>query len=224
MTAAADASRNAAATAGKGKEIVDSTAADMLKIAQAVQDAAKTIEELGKSSAQIGEIITVINGIADQTNLLPLNAAIEAARAGEQGRGFAVVADEVRKLAERTGEATKDIAQRIEAIQQSAGESVDAVKRGSEEVDNGVEMAREASGSLGTIVTASGSAMDMVQRIAAATEQQSAATEEITQNMDHISDISKQTSAATTQVKASASELARLASELKTMTAWFKVR
>ena len=120
---AADASKGASETASKGKKIVDTTAEDMIGIAKTVQEAAGTIEELGRSSAQIGEIVSVINGIADQTNLLALNAAIEAARAGEQGRGFAVVADEVRKLAERTGQATKDIAQRIEAIQAAAGES-----------------------------------------------------------------------------------------------------
>jgi len=222
-TQAAEASKNASNTATKGKQLVDSTAEDMTRIAQTVQAAAGTIEELGRSSAQIGEIVAVINGIADQTNLLALNAAIEAARAGEQGRGFAVVADEVRKLAERTGQATKDIAQRIEAIQRAAGESVDAMKRGSDEVDRGVGLAREASASLGSIVEASSSAMDMVQRIAAATEQQSAATEEVTQNMEHISDITKQSSASTEQIKVSSSELARLAAELKATSAWFKV-
>jgi methyl-accepting chemotaxis protein len=220
---AAEASRNASDTASKGKQIVDTTAEDMVGIAQTVQAAAGTIEELGRSSAQIGEIVAVINGIADQTNLLALNAAIEAARAGEQGRGFAVVADEVRKLAERTGQATKDIAQRIESIQQAASESVDAMKKGSDEVDKGVGLAKQASSSLDMIVTASTNAMDMVQRIAAATEQQSAASEQVTQNMENISDISKRSSASTEQIKVSAGELARLASQLKTMTAWFKV-
>jgi len=218
---AADGSKNASETAVKGKKIVDTTATDMIGIAKTVQEAASTIEELGRSSAQIGEIVAVINGIADQTNLLALNAAIEAARAGEQGRGFAVVADEVRKLAERTGQATKDIAQRIAAIQSAAGESVDAMKRGSDEVDKGVALAREASSALDTIVTASTNAMDMVQRIAAATEQQSAATEEVTQNMESISTITKRSSTSTEQIKVSAAELAKLASGLKEMTAWF---
>ncbi|HTF99372.1 MAG TPA: methyl-accepting chemotaxis protein [Nitrospirota bacterium] len=222
-TQAAEASKNASETALKGKQIVDNTSADMGKIAKTVQSAAGTIEELGRSSAQIGEIVAVINGIADQTNLLALNAAIEAARAGEQGRGFAVVADEVRKLAERTGQATKDISQRIESIQQAAAESVDAMKQGSDEVDKGVGLAREASSSLNQIVQASNNAMDMVQRIAAATEQQSAATEEVTQNMEHISDITKQTSASTDQVRVSSSELSKLASALQEMTAWFKI-
>jgi len=222
-TSAAEGGKNASETAAKGKTIVDRTAGDMVILAKTVQEAAGTIEELGRSSAQIGAIVEVINGIADQTNLLALNAAIEAARAGEQGRGFAVVADEVRKLAERTGQATKDIAQRIASIQAAAGESVDAMKRGSDEVDKGVKLANEASVSLETIVKTSTNAMDMVQRIAAATEQQSAATEEVSQNMEHIADITKQSSASTEQIKVSASELAKLASNLKEMTSWFKM-
>jgi methyl-accepting chemotaxis protein len=219
---AAEGSKNAADSATKGKMTVDTTAVDMINIAKSVQEAANTIEELGRSSAQIGEIVAVINGIADQTNLLALNAAIEAARAGEQGRGFAVVADEVRKLAERTGQATKDIAHRIQSIQQAAAESVNAMKKGSDEVDKGVSLAREASVSLGTIVTASANAMDMVNLIAAATEQQSAATEEVTQNMEGISSITRQSSASAEQIKDSAAELARLAAGLKEMTAFFK--
>jgi len=221
-THAADASKNASETAAKGKKIVDTQAEDMGKIAQRVQEAAATIEELGKSSAQIGEIVTVINAIADQTNLLALNAAIEAARAGEQGRGFAVVADEVRKLADRTGQATKDISQRIASIQAAAGESVDAMKRGSDEVDKGVELAKEAIRSLDTIVQASTNAMDMVQQIAAATEQQSAATEEVTRSMESISGITKQFSSSTHQIKISAGELDKLAAELKNVAAFFK--
>jgi methyl-accepting chemotaxis protein len=222
-TQAADASKSASQTATKGKEIVDTTVEDMMHIAQTVQEAAKTIEELGRSSAQIGEIVTVINSIADQTNLLALNAAIEAARAGEQGRGFAVVADEVRKLAERTSQATKDITERIQGIQQAAAESVDAMKRGSDEVDKGVGRAKEASSSMDTIVGASNNAMDMVQRIAAATEQQSAATEQVTQSMESISNIARQSAASTEQIKVSATQLEQLASELKDKTAWFKL-
>lgn len=167
--------------------------------------------------------MAVINGIADQTNLLALNAAIEAARAGEQGRGFAVVADEVRKLAERTGQATRDIGQRITAIQQAANESVDAMKRGSDEVDKGVGLANEASNSLYSIVAASTNAMDMVQRIAAATEQQSAASEEVSQNMEHISEITKRSAESTKQITQSSADLAKLAVDLQEMMSWFKV-
>jgi len=220
---AADGSKTASEAAAKGKAVIDSTTQGMTSIATTVQGAATTIEELGRSSAQIGEIVATINGIADQTNLLALNAAIEAARAGEQGRGFAVVADEVRKLAERTSQATKDIGQRIKTIQQAAGESVDAMKKGSDEVEKGVGLAREASGSLNAIVAASTNATDMVQRIAAATEEQSAASEEVSQNMEHISEITTRSAGSTTQVMQSAEDLAKLAMELKEMTSWFKM-
>jgi methyl-accepting chemotaxis protein len=220
---AADASKTTADTATKGKQVIETTAAGMASIAITVQGAASTIEELGRSSAQIGEIVATINGIADQTNLLALNAAIEAARAGEQGRGFAVVADEVRKLAERTSQATKDIGQRIKSIQQAAAESVDAMKKGSDEVDKGVGLANEASGSLNSIVTASSNATDMVQRIAAATEEQSAATEQVSQNMETISGITRQSAVSTEQIKSSAEGLAKLAVELKETASWFKM-
>jgi len=220
---AADASKTTSETATQGKQVIETTANGMTSIATTVQGAATTIEELGRSSAQIGEIVAVINGIADQTNLLALNAAIEAARAGDQGRGFAVVADEVRKLAERTSQATKDIGQRITAIQQAASESVEAMKKGSDEVDKGVGLAHEASNSLTSIVTASSHATDMVQRIAAATEEQSAASEEVSQNMESIAGITRQTAASTEQIKASAEGLAKLAVDLKETAAWFKI-
>jgi methyl-accepting chemotaxis protein len=219
---AADASKKVTETAEIGKQSVDTSAKDMVKIAQIIKETAATIEYLGKSSAKIGEIVEVINGIAEQTNLLALNAAIEAARAGEQGRGFAVVADEVRKLAERTGQATKDITEKISGIQTAATEAVEAVNRGSSEVENGVQLAKAASVSLDSIVQASAGAMDMVQRIAAATEQQSAASEEVTQNMENISSITKRAASSTDQIKASAAELAKLSAGLREITAFLK--
>ena len=219
---AADAAMKASDTATKGKKIVDTSATDMSRIASMTGEAAHTIEELGKSSAQIGEIVAVINGIADQTNLLALNAAIEAARAGEQGRGFAVVADEVRKLAERTSEATKDIALKISAIQAASKESVNAIKRASSEVESGVVLAKEASTSMDSIVEASSGAGDIVQRIAAATEQQSTATEEVAQTMENISDITKKTATSSHDIKLSSDDLAKLTVELRELISFFK--
>lgn len=222
-SSAAEAAKNSVDTAAKGKSVVETTAQGMGRIAETVNSAATGIEELGRNSAQIGEIVAVINGIADQTNLLALNAAIEAARAGEQGRGFAVVADEVRKLAERTGQATHDIANRITGIQTATKESVDAMRRGGGEVSAGVDLTKEASASLGSIVDASSLAMDMVQRIAAATEEQSAASEQVTQSMENISTITKRTATSTEHIRASSAELAQHSSELKSVTAWFKM-
>src|SRR5437660_2939064 len=134
---AAEAARKASETARHGGKIVDETLAKMRVIAGAVTASAKKMEELGKSSDQIGRIVAVIDDIADQTNLLALNAAIEAARAGEQGRGFAVVADEVRKLAERTTTATKEIAQMIRTIQADMKSAVRAMEEGTIQVQHG---------------------------------------------------------------------------------------
>ena len=127
----------------------------MQGIATEVQSSADTINALGKKSETIGEIIAVINDIADQTNLLALNAAIEAARAGEHGRGFAVVADEVRKLAERTTEATEEVSQSINGIQGETGSAVKLIESGSERVTRGVDLASQAGTALESIVSGS---------------------------------------------------------------------
>lgn len=218
----ATASEKVLETAVHGRSTVDTTAADMERIAQSIQDAAMTIEDLGRNSAQIGQIVGVINDIAGQTNLLALNAAIEAARAGEQGRGFAVVADEVRSLAERTSQSTKDIAQKVQGIQQAADGSVGAIQRGSQEASNGVGLAKDARKSLDIIVETSGRAGDMVQCIAASTEQQSAAVGEVTHSLASISDITHASVNSTLKIKQSAGDLAKQASDLRSMISFFK--
>jgi methyl-accepting chemotaxis protein len=222
-TTAAEAAENSSETADGGKEIVEMAAEGIVSIAETVKDAGVSIELLGKSSAQIGEIVAVINGIADQTNLLALNAAIEAARAGEQGRGFAVVADEVRKLAERTSQATKDIGQRIAAIQADTQKSVLAMRKGAEKAEKGKGLSKAASEALNSIVIASTKTRDMIQRIAAATEEQSATSEEITRNVGAISDVISHSAEATTQIKQAAHGLAVLSSEIQSKISWFKM-
>lgn len=220
---AADAAKHATEAANGGTDTVVLSAEGVAEITATIREASETIETLGKRSAQIGEIVTVINAIADQTNLLALNAAIEAARAGEQGRGFAVVADEVRKLAERTAQATKDISQRIAAIQDELQKSVEAMRRGTEKAEKGKELTASAIGSLDAIVTANTEATDMVQRIATAAEEQSATSEEITKNMTTISDVIGHTADATKQIKQAAHDLAALSLEIQGKISWFKM-
>ncbi|HYU47906.1 MAG TPA: methyl-accepting chemotaxis protein, partial [Terriglobales bacterium] len=186
---AAAASQKAAETARQGGTVVEETLARMRAIAQAVGETAKKVQELGKQSDQIGKIIGVIDDIADQTNLLALNAAIEAARAGEQGRGFAVVADEVRKLAERTSSATKEITGMIRGIQAETKCAVTAMQAGTKEVEQGVELTTQAGSSLHDIIQMSEQVGDMITQIATAATEQSAASEEINGNIDQISKI-----------------------------------
>lgn len=183
---ASSSAKQANETAQKGKTAVKKAVDAMIEIANSIKSAAGIIEELGQSSQEIGEIVLTIKDIADQTNLLALNAAIEAARAGEQGRGFAVVADEVRKLAEKTAKATEEIAEKIKNIQIKSDASVNAMNQSSSQAEEGVSLANDAMRALDEIVAATEKAMDMIQRIAVATEELSATSEEIAQNMDTI--------------------------------------
>lgn len=220
---AAEAVKQSSSIATEGKNIADNAMSEIQRIAEIIRDAAETIGELGKSSEEIGEIVSVITDIANQTNLLALNAAIEAARAGEQGRGFAVVADEVRKLAEKTTGATNEIAERIKVIQSEAQKSVDKMKKSTEEVDKGVGLMEKVSNSLESIVSASTSASDMVQHIAAATEEQSTASEEITHNVNSFSEGIRHTAEIAMRLKDVSAELAHAAELLKTRADWFKI-
>lgn len=158
----------------------------MNRIADIVLQSVKTVKTLGKSSHQIGDIIEVINEIADQINLLALNAAIEAARAGEHGRGFAVVADEVRKLAEKTAEATKEIIETVKRIQVDTTETVNIIQKGNAEVESGKELASKAGDALQKIITSTTSVASNIQQVAEAGEEQTRAITEITRNVDGI--------------------------------------
>lgn len=221
---AAEAAKGADEKANKGGEIVKNTVGGMNRIAEAVKESAHTMQALKGSSEQIGEIIGVIDDIADQTNLLALNAAIEAARAGEQGRGFAVVADEVRKLAERTTKATKEIAEMIKSIQSDTSGAVSSMEAGSKEVEKGVALANEAGEALKQIVEEVLKVTDMVQQIATSTEEQSAATEEVSSNIESVSTVAKETSSGMEQSTNAIQELSQLATGLKNIVGQFKLK
>lgn len=221
---AAKAASEAADAAVKGREVVDLTTSGMHDIARSVGETAHEIEKLGQSSQQISEIINVINDIADQTNLLALNAAIEAARAGEHGRGFAVVADEVRKLAERTGKATGEISDMVIKIQGDTESSVKTMNFGRKKAEEGMEVVKGASEALDKIVEASNSCLSMVSTIAAATEEQSTAVEEVSDNMETVLQISKNTSDAMGSISNSAQDLSNISQELRGLVSMFKVR
>lgn len=220
---AASSAKDATSTAQKGGNVVSRSVEGMQRIAATVQESARTIMELGKSSDQIGEIVAVIDDIADQTNLLALNAAIEAARAGEQGRGFAVVADEVRKLAERTTKATKEIALMIKNIQKETQGAVAAMEAGTKEVADGVSLAKDAGSSLSVIIEAVDRVNDMISQIATASEQQSAAAEEISTSVEGIASVTKETASGSQQTSAASQELSRMAVELQRMVGQFKI-
>ncbi len=221
--AAREASGNYGSIAKEGGNVVNETIAGMNKITEVVQKSAGTVKQLGKSSEEIGEIIQVIDDIADQTNLLALNAAIEAARAGEQGRGFAVVADEVRKLAERTTKATKEIAAMIKQIQKDTVEAVVSMDEGTSEVEKGRLLADKAGESLKQIITGAENVVDIITQVAAASEEQSTASEQISKNIEAISSVIEQSSAGIQQIARAAEDLGRLTLNLESLISKFKI-
>ena len=220
---AAEASRKAAETARQGGSIVEDTLAKMRAIAESVSATAKKVEELGKSSDQIGRIIGVIDDIADQTNLLALNAAIEAARAGEQGRGFAVVADEVRKLAERTTSATKEIAQMIQTVQSETKVAVTAMEAGTKQVEEGVKSTSQAGDSLKEIIHMSEQVGEMITHIATAATEQSSASEEVNNNMEQIAKLVKESAEGAQQSAKACQDLSGLALDLQKLVGNFRL-
>jgi methyl-accepting chemotaxis protein len=220
---AAEAAKKASDTARHGGEIVEGSLQKMRGIAESVSATAHKMEELGKSSDQIGRIIGVIDDIADQTNLLALNAAIEAARAGEQGRGFAVVADEVRKLAERTTTATKEIAQMIKNIQDETKNAVGAMEEGTKQVEDGVQTTAQAGESLKQIIQMAEKVGEMITAIATAATQQSSASEQVNNNMDQIARLVKESAVGAQQSAKACQDLSGLAFDLQKMVANFKL-
>jgi methyl-accepting chemotaxis protein len=222
-TRAAQAARQAAETAREGGAIVEESLTKMRGIAESVSATAQKVEELGRGSDQIGRIIGVIDDIADQTNLLALNAAIEAARAGEQGRGFAVVADEVRKLAERTTSATKEVAQMVQGIQTGTKTAVAAMREGTRQVQDGVTTTARAGDSLKQIIQMSEEVGEMITHIATAATEQSAAAEQVNQNAEQITRLTGESALGAQQSAHACQDLSALALDLQKMVSNFKL-
>ncbi|MFA5627730.1 MAG: methyl-accepting chemotaxis protein [Thiohalomonadaceae bacterium] len=221
--ATSDATHSAQQEVNTGNEVVRETVQTINTLASEIQATATLVHKLGENSNDIGQVVDVIRGIAEQTNLLALNAAIEAARAGEQGRGFAVVADEVRTLAGRTQQSTQEIQAMIEQLQAGAQNAVQAMESSESRTGEGVAMVARAGSALESIHRSVTTITDMSAQIASAAEQQSTVAEEINRNITEIAHISDQNAAASNQTATSSAELSKLAEELKHMVAVFNV-
>lgn len=219
----AEESQRSVGIAKKGAEAVQKTIDGMDAIREQIQETSKRIKRLGESSQEIGDIVELINDIAEQTNILALNAAIQAAMAGEAGRGFAVVADEVTRLAERSSDATKQIEALVKTIQTDTNEAVISMEQSTSGVVAGAKLAEDAGAALGEIETVSTSLADLVQSISNATRQQATAAANISDTMNVIQEITTQTSEGTNQTASSIGNLAELASELKHSVSGFKL-
>jgi len=209
--------------ASRGAEVVRETISGMDSIRDQIQETSKRIKRLGESSQEIGSIVELINDIAEQTNILALNAAIQAASAGEAGRGFAVVADEVQRLAERSASATKRIETLVQAIQSDTNEAVSSMEQTTAEVVSGARKAEDAGSALGDIERVSHDLSALIQNISTAAREQSAAATDISQSMNAIQEITSQTSQGASQTADSIGYLAQLASDLRRSVAHFKL-
>ncbi|HTO19937.1 MAG TPA: methyl-accepting chemotaxis protein [Pseudomonas sp.] len=211
------------AIANKGNEVVHNTITGMDSIREQIQDTAKRIKRLGESSQEIGDIVSLINDIADQTNILALNAAIQASMAGDAGRGFAVVADEVQRLAERSSAATKQIETLVKAIQTDTNEAVISMEQTTSEVVRGARLAQDAGVSLEEIEKVSKTLAALIQNISNAARQQASSAGHISSTMNVIQEITSQTSTGTTATARSIGNLAKLASEMRNSVSGFKL-
>jgi methyl-accepting chemotaxis protein len=221
-TQAAEEAKKSGQIAREGGQVVEETVQAIGVISQEAVEVGQTVDELAARSAQIDQVVSVIEDIADQTNLLALNAAIEAARAGEAGRGFAVVADEVRKLAEKTMTATKEVAATVDAIQAQTTATVERMGDTRKNIDQGVALAGRAGEILRRIVDYAGKVSEMITRIATAAEEQSAAADEISKAIESIADGSREMSTGVGQTARAAGELSDMASGLNRIVAQFQ--
>ncbi|MBS4051329.1 MAG: methyl-accepting chemotaxis protein [Methylomonas sp.] len=207
----------------QGGDIIHNAAAAMLQIAASVQKTSGTIEALGQQSRQISSVVQVIKAVADQTNLLALNAAIEAARAGEQGRGFAVVADEVRNLAKRTTNATEEISQMIESMQKSTQLAIIAMGEAVGKADEGAVIARQAGDAINEIKVESSKVVEVVNNISAALLDQNTASNDIAGNIEQVAQMAKANNTAAEQAAREAKHLEELAGHMRTAVGKFKI-
>ena len=222
-TEASKLSSEAGKLARSGEQVIAQTVADIKDIAEAVNSSASCIGTLEQESQSIATVVQVIKEVAEQTNLLALNAAIEAARAGEQGRGFAVVADEVRKLAERTASSTRDISSKIETMRASAQLAVESMKGAVQRVDVGVSRANNASKAIREIGASSQQSVTMASEIAVAIHEQSQASTEIAQLVERIAQIAEESNAAAQGSALSAKNLDILATEMQSTVAAYRL-
>ncbi len=206
-----------------GGSVVAQAIRDMGNLRQSVEDTGVRISNLGKRSQEISEIVKVITAIADQTNLLALNAAIEAARAGEQGRGFAVVADEVRKLAERTTKATSEISSMIAGVQLDTTDAVSAMQTGRTRVEAGVELVNEAGEHLNKILGTAKTVTEMVQHMAGSITEQSVAAAQLATNVNSVAILSRDNETSIDEALASAAQLSTMAKDMQGMIHQFKL-
>ncbi|SCW54080.1 methyl-accepting chemotaxis protein [Pseudomonas sp. NFACC46-3] len=218
-----EASKNATTSAGDGRDLVQETVSAIERMSADVQSTAALIGNLADESRDIGKVLDVIRGLADQTNLLALNAAIEAARAGEAGRGFAVVADEVRALAHRTQQSTSEIERMIGSIQSGTEHAVDSMRNSTERAESTLNIARGAGMSLDTINTAIVEINERNLVIASAAEEQAQVAREVDRNLVNIRDLSVQSATGANQTSAASAELSRLAVDLNNMVGRFSL-
>ncbi|MDP3978506.1 MAG: methyl-accepting chemotaxis protein [Pseudomonas sp.] len=209
------------AIANKGNEVVHNTITGMDNIREQIQDTSKRIKRLGESSQEIGDIVSLINDIADQTNILALNAAIQASMAGDAGRGFAVVADEVQRLAERSSAATKQIEALVKTIQTDTNEAVISMEQTTSEVVRGAHLAQDAGVALEEIEKVSKTLAALIQNISNAARQQASSAGHISNTMNVIQEITSQTSSGTTATAKSIGNLAKMASEMRKSVSGF---
>ncbi len=216
-------SSNSGALAVEGEQIIIDTVQDINQIADTVQSASAFVQKLDHDSQQVSEIVAVIKEIADQTNLLALNAAIEAARAGEQGRGFAVVADEVRKLAERTTLSTQTVAETIALMQTNARSTVEGITEVGERVSVGVERATAANAAIAKIRDSSGLAVERVSEISNAIREQGVASTSIAQQVERIAQMSEENHAAAVNTSKTAAEVNQLTQKIKQVVCQYRI-